>query len=159
MYLTRDSRRWFVFAGLLASALLVCAGLSPASAAGGAGTDRLYAGQKLKVGQCLKDSGGPYRHTGSFCVGSYGTVTLRHQGRICTTDGPGGHTRTPSAYVTVTRNGNVVLYQYAGGRRLWESGTAFMGGGHLVLSVTSGDFSALSINVPGEAFFTFAKCR
>jgi hypothetical protein len=144
-------------AAALAALLLVLAAL-PASSAGGAGTNKLYQGQRLKAGQCLKETG-YYNHTAKFCLDDYGVISLWHEGRICGTDGTtGNHTKIPNAYVTVKPSGNVVLHQYAGGPRLWASGTGDFPGGHLVLSVTQGDQAALAINVPGSAWFTFASC-
>jgi hypothetical protein len=144
-------------ASSLAIVLLLSVSSVPATAAGGAGTSTLYHGQKLKVGQCLRVTG-YYNHKAAFCLDEYGVITLSHRGKICGTGGTtGNHTRTPGAYVTVTTKGDVVLYQYAGGRRLWHSGTDLFPGGHLVLSNTQGDQAALAIDT-GQAFFTFAHC-
>ena len=144
-------------AAALGALLLVVMSVLPASAAGGPGTRLLYKGQKLGVGQCLRVTG-YYHNTAAFCLDPYGVITLRHSGRICGAAGTtGNHTRLPKAYVTVTGKGDVVLYQYPGGRALWRSHTALFPGGHLVLSNTQGDQAALAIDT-GQAFFTFASC-
>jgi hypothetical protein len=155
-------RRWYQVLGRtalagLAALLLVAVFAVPSDAAGGAGTSTLYHGQKLKVGQCLRVTG-YYNHKASFCLDTYGVLTLSHRGKICGTDGPvANHVKTPGAYVTVTTKGDVVLYQYAGGRQLWHSGTGYFPGGHLVLSNTAGDQASLAIDT-GQAFFTFTSC-
>lgn len=143
-----------VAVGTLLTLLSTVAAASPASAA----SNRLGNGKKLAAGKCIVDKAGTAKEA-KFCVGKYYNINLYYKKKICWTWQAPGHISGPNAFVRVAANGDVGFYQYAGGRRLWHSGTTRYRGADLVVGSHGTQLQAILAVDTGSSFFTFKSCR
>jgi hypothetical protein len=142
-----------IAAGCTVVASIIAMSAAPASAA----SNRLGNGKKLTAGHCIVDKAGTSTEA-KFCVGKNYNINLYYKGRICWTWQAAGHLSGPSAYVRVAANGDVEFFQYAGGRRLWHSGTTAFRGADLVIGSHLYGHALIAVDT-GSAFFTIRTCH